>query len=73
MESNITFEEQQLMSLYNSSGTRTGLIDNLRSMRNYLGVGDAELKELTDSAVGKLDAMTDEKFADLDLTHDIFD
>ncbi len=73
MEPNITYEEQQLISLYNSSGTRAGLIDDLRSMRNYLGDGDAELKELTESAIGKLDAMTDEAFADLDLTPDIFD
>ena len=29
----ITYEEQQLMALYNSAGTRTGLIAALREMR----------------------------------------
>ena len=32
---NITFEERQLMSLYNT-GTRTGLIAALEEMRGYL-------------------------------------
>ncbi len=32
---NITFEEQQLMSLYNT-GTRAGLIAALEEMRGYL-------------------------------------
>ena len=67
---NITYEEQQLMALYNASGTRTGLIAALREMRGYLGDGEAELRTLTDSAIGKLEAMTDADYAALDLTPD---
>ena len=36
---NITFEERQLMSLYNT-GTRTGLIAALEEMRGYLAADD---------------------------------
>ena len=67
---NITYEEQQLMALYNASGTRTGLIAALREMRGYLSDGETELRTLTDSAIGKLEAMTDADYAALDLTPD---
>ena len=67
---NITYEEQQLMALYNAGGTRTGLIAALREMRGYLSDGEAELRTLTDSAIGKLEAMTDADYAALDLTPD---
>ena len=63
----ITYEEQQLMALYNSAGTRTGLIAALREMREHLGPEDADLRMLTDSAIGKLEAMSDEEYAALDL------
>ena len=43
---NITFDEQQLMSLYNP-GTREGLIAALTEMRGYLAADEAELRELT--------------------------
>ena len=65
-----TYEEQQLMALYNGSGTRVGLIEELNRMRGYLGGEDAELRELTDSAIRKLEAMSDEEYAALDLTPD---
>ena len=66
----ITYEEQLLMALYNSTGTRTGLIAALREMREYLGPEDIDLRMLTDSAIGKLEAMSDEEYAALDLTPD---
>ena len=66
----ITYEEQQLMALYSSTGTRTGLIAALREMRERLGPEDADLRTLTDSAIGKLEAMTEEDYAALDLTPD---
>ncbi len=73
MEPNITYEEQQLMSLYNSSGTRTGLIEAIRDIQDYIKEDEAELRAITESVLDKLEAMTDEAFADLDLTPDIFD
>ena len=54
---NITFEEQQLMSLYNT-GTRTGLIAALVEMRGYLAADETELRELTDSTIAKLRSST---------------
>ena len=66
---NITFEERQLMSLYNT-GTRTGLIAALEEMRGYLAADETELRELTDSALAKLCGITDAEYAALDLTPD---
>ena len=66
---NITFEERQLMSLYNT-GTRTGLIAALEEMRGYLAADETELRELTDSALTKLRGITDAEYAGLDLTPD---
>ena len=66
---NITFEERQLMSLYNT-GTRTGLIAALEEMRGYLAADETELRELTDSALSKLRAMSDAEFAELELYPD---
>ena len=59
------------MSLYNGTGTRAGLIAELTQMRGYLGDEEVDLRELTDSAIGKLEAMNDEDYAALDLTQDI--
>lgn len=70
MNTGITYEEQQLMSLYNGSGTRSGLIADLREMRDCLDVGDGDLLELTDSTIEKLEVMTDEDYAALDITPD---
>ena len=66
---NITYEEQQLMSLYNT-GTRQGLIDALTEMRGYLAADETELRELTDSAISKLNRMTDVEYDALDLIPD---
>ena len=63
---NFTFEEMNLMCIYNT-GSRTGLIDSLREMRGELAPEETELRELTDSALGKLQAMSD---AELELYPD---
>ena len=67
---NFTFEEQQLMSIYNP-GTRLGLIHALVEMRTYLDKDEQELKYLTDSAIAKLNTITDAEFAELDLIPDL--
>ena len=69
MKENFTFEEQQLMSIYNP-GTRLGLSHTLVEMRTHLDKDEQELKDLTDSAIAKLNAMTDVEFAELDLIPD---
>lgn len=68
----ITFNEQQLLALYNS-GDRSGTIAELRGMRGYVEADETELLELTDSVLEKLEAMTDEDFAELDLVPDFID
>ncbi len=67
---NFTFEEMNLMCIYNT-GSRTGLINSLREMRGELSPEETELRELTDSALTKLCAMTDEDFAQLELYPDL--
>ncbi len=64
---NFTHDERNLMSIYNSTGTREGLIRELRGMRGYLADDEAELLALTDSAIGKLEGISDAQYAELDL------
>lgn len=66
---NITYEEQQLMSIYNT-GTRLGLMQALSEMRTYLDKDEQELRDLTDSAIEKLRHMTDTEFLTLELFPD---
>ena len=66
---NFTFEEMNLLCIYNN-GSRTGLIDALTEMRGELSPEEAELRELTDSALSKLRAMSDAEFAELELYPD---
>ena len=70
MNTNLTYDERQLMALYNGNGTRTGLIASLREMRGHLEAEEKELRELTDSAIRRLEAMSDEDYSALDLIPD---
>ena len=67
--SNFTFDEINLMCIYNP-GTRAGLMQELRDMRGHLEPDETELWELTDSTLHKLDGITDEQFAELELVPD---
>ena len=64
-----THDEINLMAIYNT-GTRNGLIDELTAMRKYLEPDETELLELTDSALDKLNLMTDAEFENLELIPD---
>ena len=66
----ITYDEQQLMAIFNSDGTRAGLIAELETMREELTPEDKDLEALTDSALEKLRSMSDEDFARMDLFPD---
>ena len=66
---NFTFEEMNLMCIYNT-GSRMGLIESLNEMRGELSAEETELMELTDSTLRKLQAMTDDEFAELELYPD---
>lgn len=62
-----TFEEMNLMVIYNASGTREGLIAALTEMRGYLDADETGLMEMTDSALEKLYRMENAAFAQLEL------
>lgn len=66
---NFTFEEMNLMCIYNT-GSRMGLIESLNEMRGELSAEETELMELTDSTLRKLQTMTDDEFAELELYPD---
>ena len=67
---NFTFEETNLLCVYNGNGTRTGVIAALTEMRGYLEPDENELRELTDSTLAKLERMSDADFAALELFPD---
>ena len=67
---NFTFDEINLMCIYNT-GTRQGLMDALKEMREYLEPDETELRTITDSALEKLSAMTDADYAALELYPEI--
>ena len=61
-----TFEETNLLCIYNT-GSRAGLMESLTEMRGELSPEETELRELIDSALSKLQAMSDAEFAELEL------
>ena len=57
------------MCIYNT-GTRAGLMQALTDMRGQLEPDEAELLELTNSALHKLGGITDEAYAGMELIPD---
>ena len=66
---NLTHDEMNLMCIYDT-GNRDGLIKALSEMRKELTVDEVELRELTDSTIAKLEAMSDEDYDKLELFPD---
>ena len=69
MNMNFNHEELMLMMLYNS-GTRLGLIHELRLMQCYLMPDETALRELSEGAIEKLKLLTDAEFAELEFPLD---
>ena len=67
-----TFEETNLLCIYNT-GSRAGLMEALTEMRGELSSEEAGLRELTESALMKLRAMSDAEFAQLELYPDFYE
>ena len=67
-----TNDEMNLMCIYDT-GNRTGLINALSEMRKELDTDEAALRELTDSVLNKLSAMTEEDYEKLELYPDFDD
>ena len=69
MDMNFNNEELMLMMLYNS-GTRLGLIHELRQMQCYLMPDETALRELSEQVIEKLKLLTDAEFAELEFPLD---
>ena len=61
---NFDHDELMLMMLYNT-GSRLGLMQELRLMQCYLMPDETALRELSESVIEKLKLMTDEQFAEV--------
>lgn len=66
---NFTNDEMNLMCIYNT-GSRESLMQELREMRGYIGADQPELLAMTDSALQKLENISDEEFTKLELFPD---
>ena len=66
---NFTNDEMNLMRIYNT-GSRESLMRELREMRGYIGADQLELLAMTDSALQKLEKISDVEFAELELYPD---
>ena len=71
MSKRVTYEERQLMAIYNT-GTRKGLLNELIHMQQYLSSEEVDLKNLTTSAIQKLQEMSDDDYEALDLVPDFY-
>lgn len=69
---NFNNDEMNLMCIYDT-GDRMGLINALSEMRKELGTDEVELRELTDSTLNKLTAISDEDYEKLELYPDFDD
>ena len=69
MNMNFDHEELTLMMLYNT-GTRLGLVHELRLMQCYLMPDETALRELSEGVIEKLKLLTDAEFAELEFPLD---
>ena len=69
MSMNFDGEELMLMMLYNS-GTRLGLMQELRLMQCYLVPDETALRELSEQVIEKLKLLTNAEFAELEFPLD---
>ena len=59
-----TIEEINLMCIYDT-GTRQGLMDALKAMHSDLLPEEAELRQLTENVLARLNGMTDDEYAQM--------
>lgn len=62
-------DELMLMMLYNT-GTRQGLVRELRLMQCYLMPDETALRELSEGVIEKLKLMADAQFAEVEFPMD---
>lgn len=66
---NFDHEELMLMMLYNT-GSRLGLMQELRLMQYYLMPDETALRELSEGVIEKLKLITDAQFAEVEFPMD---
>ena len=66
---NFTNDEMNLMCI-NTTGSREGLMRELREMRGCIDADQPELLAMTDSTLQKLESISDAEFAELELYPD---
>ena len=66
---NFNHEELMLMMLYNT-GSRLGLMQELRLMQGYLMPDETALRERSEGVIEKLKLMTDAQFAEVEFPMD---
>ncbi len=59
----LTVEETNLLSIYHEGG-KAQLIENMTAALPYM---DADMRELAERTLSKVDALTDEEYAELSL------
>ena len=59
-----TIEEINLMCIYDT-GTRQGLMNALKAMYSDLLPEEAQLRQLTENVLARLDGMTDDEYAQM--------
>ena len=59
----LTVEETNLLSIYNEGG-KAQLAENMTAALPYM---DADMRELAEHTLSKVDALTDEEYAELSL------
>ena len=69
---NFTNDEMNLICIY-AAGTRIGLIDAMSEMKKELAEEETELRDMTDSAIDKLKAMTEEEYEKMEFYPDFDD
>lgn len=62
---NLTHDEMNLLCIYQKN-TRIGTMDAITVMRQYLEQDEAELYEMSDSLLTKLEQMSDEEFDEME-------
>ena len=66
---NLTFDETNVLCIY-AGETKEDTVTALKEMREALTDEDADLREITDSVLAKLDGMKEEDFSKLELYPD---
>ncbi len=61
-----TKDELMLMSIYDE-GSVSATVEALKEMRGHIDADQPELMEMTDAVLGKLENISEEEYAELDL------